>query len=152
PPASTYQLQRDLGRLFLGGDGTTVQTDPLTRLLVALQPGLKNKLYPSLANTETVRPSSLQRIEALRVTAAPFGAAAPLKPVYSGSPLAFQGSFTEWPLVGCIEFQAVLQPVTGASGFKWVLKVKDPSDGSLKDLSGQLNIPGTGEAIVQVSV
>jgi predicted phage baseplate assembly protein len=76
PPANALQLGLTLK------DTYKCESDIAPQLLTTLKPQLKDTLYTAWKNTPVTDKSSLQSTQALRVKAAPFGANAPLKPVY----------------------------------------------------------------------
>ncbi|MEU9449271.1 putative baseplate assembly protein [Streptomyces sp. NPDC048277] len=75
-------------------------TDP-ARLLAALDPGL-GSLYPAWrkATATGTTPQLLRALLAMRVTAAPFGATAPLKPVQDDKGRVIRSA--DWPLTGAV--------------------------------------------------
>lgn len=76
PPANASRLGLSLK------DTYKCESDIAPQLLKTLKPQLKDTLYTAWQNTPVTNKSSLQSTQALRVKAAPFGANAPLKPVY----------------------------------------------------------------------
>jgi predicted phage baseplate assembly protein len=76
PPANASRLGLSLG------DTYKCESEIAPQLLKTLKPQLKDTLYIAWQNTPVTDKSPLQSTEALRVKAAPFGANAPLKPVY----------------------------------------------------------------------
>jgi LysM repeat protein len=91
-PASARHLRRDLTRLF--GE----RSDMVPRLLSWFHPELAGKAYVALGNIQLgdAAPAMLQRVEALRVKAAPFGHNAPLRPVFDAQGVL--KGHDEWPL------------------------------------------------------
>jgi predicted phage baseplate assembly protein len=92
PPASPAALTRDPAQIFAPGSDTG------PRLLATLDPRISGTLYQALGNADITQPQAVQQVQALRVTASPFGATAPLQPV-----LDAQGKITghtEWSLAG----------------------------------------------------
>ncbi|MEO1208775.1 MAG: putative baseplate assembly protein [Cyanobacteria bacterium J06638_20] len=90
PPANARQLgltPRD--RYSLGSDFAP-------KLLTALKPELATTLYTAWANAQIAEPPEFESVQALRVKAAPFGATAPLKPIYDEEG-RIQG-YEEWQL------------------------------------------------------
>ncbi|MEV5101344.1 putative baseplate assembly protein [Streptomyces massasporeus] len=83
--------------------GTTGRQLPGTdtaRLLTALDPGL-GSLYPAWRTAAAAgAPQLLRELLALRVTAAPFGATAPLKPVQDDRGRVIRTA--DWPLTGAV--------------------------------------------------
>ncbi|MEU1303401.1 putative baseplate assembly protein [Streptomyces shenzhenensis] len=69
------------------------------RLLTALDPGL-GSLYPAWRTAAPAAPHLLRELLALRVTAAPFGATAPLKPVQDDRGRVIRSA--DWPLTGAV--------------------------------------------------
>ncbi|BAZ11847.1 hypothetical protein NIES4071_36730 [Calothrix sp. NIES-4071] len=76
PPANASRLGLSLK------DTYKCESDIAPQLLTTLKPQLKDTLYTAWQNTPVTDKSTLQSTQALRVKAAPFGANAPLKPVY----------------------------------------------------------------------
>lgn len=74
-PANALRLEPDLQVTF------SEKSDALPRLLTRFQPRLRGTLYKAWAQAPIGRPPDIQRVEALRVKAAPFGHNAPLKPI-----------------------------------------------------------------------
>lgn len=68
------------------------------QLLAALDPGSAPGMYAAWRNAEPGVPPLLRELQALRVTAAPFGATAPLKPVQDERGRVVRQ--TDWPLAG----------------------------------------------------
>ncbi|GAU64938.1 peptidoglycan-binding lysin domain protein [Streptomyces sp. NBRC 110611] len=87
-PASS----RHPGRLSPSG------SDLAARLLSALDPRLADGLYAAWRRAAPEVPSALRALLAMRVTAAPFGATAPLKPVQDEKGQVIRQ--TDWPLTG----------------------------------------------------
>ncbi|MHC3474708.1 putative baseplate assembly protein [Streptomyces sp. 7R007] len=71
----------------------------VARLLSALDPGL-GSLYPAWRGTASATAPLLRDLLALRVTAAPFGATAPLKPVQDDRGRVIRTA--DWPLTGAV--------------------------------------------------
>ena len=68
------------------------------RLLATLDPRIRDTLYPAWNKVDVTQPPAVQQVQALRVVANPFGATAPLQPVFDA-----QGKVVghvEWPLAG----------------------------------------------------
>jgi predicted phage baseplate assembly protein len=89
-PASAAALATDPAQRFAPGSAAGPQ------LLTALDPRLSGTLYQTWSATDVTQPLAVQEVLALRVTANPFGATAPLQPAYDA-----QGRVTgraEWPL------------------------------------------------------
>ncbi|MGI5453412.1 putative baseplate assembly protein [Streptomyces sp. CA-249302] len=81
------------------GAARQADTDP-ARLLAALDPGL-GSLYPAWRKAVAVGATPLLRaLLAMRVTAAPFGATAPLKPVQDEQGRVIRSA--DWPLTGAV--------------------------------------------------
>ena len=96
-PANALRLIRKAEATF------AAESDAIPRLLTTFKPRLRDGLYKAWANTTVTGPEDgqrLQRLEALRVKAAPFGHNAPLKPIYDDEG-AVVGS-EEWPLAGTL--------------------------------------------------
>ena len=75
PPSGARTLSLDPGRYFAPGSDLGAQ------LLSALDPRVADGLYPAWRQAAPAVPALLRELLAMRVTAAPFGATAPLKPV-----------------------------------------------------------------------
>ncbi|QOV40067.1 putative baseplate assembly protein [Streptomyces ferrugineus] len=83
-----------------GGAGTRRPGGDTARLLSALNPGL-GTLYPAWRTAAAPgTPQLLRELLALRVTAAPFGATAPLKPVQDDRGRVIRTA--DWPLTGAV--------------------------------------------------
>jgi predicted phage baseplate assembly protein len=92
PPASAAALASDPAQLFAPGSTAGPQ------LLTALDPRLRGTLYQAWRQTDITQSPAVEEVQALRVTANPFGATAPPQPAYDA-----QGRVTErveWPLAG----------------------------------------------------
>ncbi|MFG2195245.1 putative baseplate assembly protein [Streptomyces sp. NPDC048639] len=95
PTAPRPPLARPSGadaRLFAPDSDLTAQ------LLSALDPGLESTLYPALRQAVPAPPTALSSVQAMRVTAAPFGSTAPLKPVQDDRGRVIRTA--DWPLTG----------------------------------------------------
>ncbi|MYU50911.1 MULTISPECIES: putative baseplate assembly protein [Streptomyces] len=103
PPAGSRALSRDPARLFGAGSDLGAQ------LLAALDPRVADGLYPAWrraapapsagsAGGQAPAPAVLREVLAMRVTAAPFGATAPLKPVQDDRGRVIRTA--DWPLTG----------------------------------------------------
>ncbi|MFF7454599.1 putative baseplate assembly protein [Kitasatospora sp. NPDC008115] len=92
PPLSARDLARDPRRLFAPGSDLGV------RLLSALDPRLRDDLYPAWRRVDLTAPLAVHEIQAMRVVATPFGATAPLKPVYGADGRIER--YVDWPLSG----------------------------------------------------
>ncbi|MGH8905010.1 MAG: putative baseplate assembly protein [Egibacteraceae bacterium] len=90
PPTHPSDLDRDPSTLFALG------SDVGPQLLATLNPAIEPALYQAWANATVTAGYPPDRLQALRVRAAPFGATAPLKPVRNenGVPIDTE----EWPL------------------------------------------------------
>ncbi|MFJ3802213.1 putative baseplate assembly protein [Streptomyces sp. NPDC090088] len=87
------------GARATGGVEARPATDP-ARLLAALNPSL-GSLYPAWRRAAVADTAPLLRaLLAMRVTAAPFGATAPLKPVQDDKGRVIRS--TDWPLTGAV--------------------------------------------------
>lgn len=83
-----------------GGTRTQLPGTDTARLLSALNPGLRG-LYPAWRTAAAPGPPQLLReLLAMRVTAAPFGATAPLKPVQDDRGRVIRTA--DWPLTGAV--------------------------------------------------
>lgn len=92
PPANAAALATDPAQLFAPGSAAGPQ------LLTALDPRLRGTLYQAWRRTDITRPMAVRELQALRVTANPFGATAPQQPAFDS-----RGTVTgraEWPLAG----------------------------------------------------
>jgi predicted phage baseplate assembly protein len=92
PPANSAALVRSTRRAFQAGSDASIG------LLAAADPRLSAQLYAALSAVDLTPTPPLRDVQAMRVTAAPFGANAPLKAVTND-----QGVVTdhvEWPLAG----------------------------------------------------
>nr|BFD89346.1 hypothetical protein KitaXyl93_07060 [Kitasatospora sp. Xyl93] len=92
PPLSARDLARDPRRLFAPGSDLGAQ------LLTALDPRLRDGLYPAWRRVDLTEPLAVHEIQAMRVVATPFGATAPLKPVYGDDGRIDR--YVDWPLAG----------------------------------------------------
>ncbi|MFJ6620693.1 putative baseplate assembly protein [Kitasatospora sp. NPDC091335] len=92
PPLSARDLARDPQRLFAAGSDLGAQ------LLSALDPRLRDGLYPAWRRIDLTAPLAVHEIQAMRVVATPFGATAPLKPVYGTDGRIDR--YVDWPLAG----------------------------------------------------
>ncbi|MER7706361.1 putative baseplate assembly protein [Kitasatospora sp. NPDC097605] len=92
PPLSARDLARDPQRLFAPGSDLGAQ------LLTALDPRLREGLYPAWRRVDLTVPLAVHEIQAMRVVATPFGATAPLKPVYGADGRIDR--YVDWPLSG----------------------------------------------------
>ncbi|MET8543449.1 putative baseplate assembly protein [Kitasatospora sp. NPDC004799] len=92
PPLSARDLPRDPQRLFAPGSDLGAQ------LLSALDPRLRDGLYPAWRRVDLTAPLAVHEIQAMRVVATPFGATAPLKPVYGNDGRIDR--YVDWPLAG----------------------------------------------------
>ncbi|MEU4131151.1 putative baseplate assembly protein [Streptomyces wuyuanensis] len=90
PPART--AARSSGNVLAAGSELGAQ------LLAALDPGAAPGMYTAWRNSAPSAPALLRELQALRVTAAPFGATAPLKPVQDERGRVVRQ--TDWPLTG----------------------------------------------------
>ncbi|MFG2274491.1 putative baseplate assembly protein [Streptomyces chartreusis] len=82
-----------------GGAGRQLPGSDTARLLSALNPGL-GTLYPAWRTAAPGTPQLLRELLAMRVTAAPFGATAPLKPVQDDRGRVIRTA--DWPLTGAV--------------------------------------------------
>lgn len=92
PPSGARAASRDPGRLFAPGSDLTA------RLLSALDPRLADGMYAAWRRAAPEVPAALRALLAMRVTAAPFGATAPLRPVQDDQGRVVRQ--TDWPLTG----------------------------------------------------
>jgi predicted phage baseplate assembly protein len=89
PPAGARDLDRSPAEIFAPGSDFGAQ------LLTAIDPRLRD-LYPAWRRVDVAREQALKGLQAMRVTAAPFGALAPDRPEFNE-----RGEVTgtrEWPL------------------------------------------------------
>lgn len=91
PPLTARHLARDPAQIFAPG------ADLAPHLLAGLDPRLREGLFEAWRRTDATAPSALRELRAMRVTATPFGATAPLKPVYQGNQVV---RYEDWPLTG----------------------------------------------------
>ncbi|MGY5124724.1 putative baseplate assembly protein [Streptomyces nigrescens] len=91
PPSGARPLAHGPGRQDPGSDLTA-------RLLAALDPRVADGMYAAWRQAAPPVPSALRELLAMRVTAAPFGATAPLKPVQDDKGRVIRQS--DWPLTG----------------------------------------------------
>ncbi|MFE7567722.1 putative baseplate assembly protein [Streptomyces sp. NPDC057539] len=92
PPSGARALPHDPARLFAPG------SDLGARLLAALDPRIADGMYAAWRNAAPAVPALLREVQAMRVTTAPFGATAPLKPVQDERGRVIRQ--TDWPLGG----------------------------------------------------
>ncbi|MGW3737279.1 putative baseplate assembly protein [Streptomyces sp. NPDC005148] len=92
PPSGARRLSLDPGGHFAPGSDLGAQ------LLSALDPRVADGLYPAWRQAAPVVPALLRELQAMRVTAAPFGATAPLKPVQDERGRVIRQ--TDWPVSG----------------------------------------------------
>jgi hypothetical protein len=92
PPASGRDLVRDPAQLY--GSGSDVRA----QLLAALEPRLRDAIYDAWPQIDVTAPLALAGVQALRVVANPFGATAPLQPVFDAQGRVIRQE--EWPLLG----------------------------------------------------
>jgi predicted phage baseplate assembly protein len=115
-PESANQLPQTARSVFRG------DSDAVPRLISALQPAVAPTLYAALDQTAVGSPS-VTGASAMRVTAAPFGAAAPPQPVFdaSGRPAGTR----DWPIgdtftlqlsVAATDFLRLLEMAYDAAG------------------------------------
>ncbi|WP_199439400.1 putative baseplate assembly protein [Umezawaea beigongshangensis] len=74
-PSSARQLRRDPAALFASGSDLGVQ------VLAALDPRVRDALYPAWRRIDLTAPLAVQELLAMRAVATPFGATAPLRAV-----------------------------------------------------------------------
>jgi len=92
PPASSADLIRDPAKLYAPGSDTG------PKLLAALDPRISGTLYAAWGKADITQPQATHEVQALRVTASPFGATAPLQPRFDAAGHPIAGA--EWPLAG----------------------------------------------------
>ncbi|TDC24609.1 putative baseplate assembly protein [Streptomyces sp. 8K308] len=92
PPVGAPRPPRDPGRVYAPGSDLGAQ------LLAALDPRLRDGLYAAWRTVDLTAPLALHELQAMRQTATPFGATAPLKPVYDAQGRVIR--YEDWPLTG----------------------------------------------------
>ncbi|MGI5400820.1 putative baseplate assembly protein [Streptomyces sp. CA-135486] len=92
PPSGVRTLSHDPARYFAPG------SDLGARLLSALDPRVADGMYAAWRRAAPAVPALLRELQAMRVTAAPFGATAPLKPVQDERGRVIRQ--TDWPVSG----------------------------------------------------
>jgi predicted phage baseplate assembly protein len=109
-PPTPIDLDRNPKDVFKQGSDAAVQ------LLAALDPRLRDTLYPAWRHVDLTAPLELQELQLMRTVATPFGATAPLRTTFdaNGRPTGTE----DWPLVGTQ--QLTLQVSYGPTG--------DPAD------------------------
>jgi predicted phage baseplate assembly protein len=107
PPASSAALIRDPAALYAPGSDTGA------RLLAALDPRIRDMLYTAWGTADVTQPRATQEVQALRVTASPFGATAPLRPLTDDQ--GHVTGHTEWPLGGDLSVQVTYDTTTGTT-------------------------------------
>ncbi|WSA79741.1 putative baseplate assembly protein [Streptomyces sp. NBC_01799] len=92
PPSGARTLSHDPGRYF------APDSDLGAQLLSALDPRVADGMYAAWRRAAPAVPALLRDLQAMRVTATPFGATAPLKPVQDERGRVVRQ--TDWPLTG----------------------------------------------------
>lgn len=92
PPSGARGVRSAPGGAFAAGSDLTA------RLLSALDPRLADGMYAAWRQAAPATPAALRALLAMRVTAAPFGATAPLRPVQDNNGRVIRQS--DWPLTG----------------------------------------------------
>ncbi|MEV8204846.1 putative baseplate assembly protein [Streptomyces sp. NPDC079189] len=92
PPSGARTLSHDPGRYFAPGSDLGAQ------LLSALDPRVADGMYAAWRRAAPAVRAVLRDLQAMRVTATPFGATAPLKPVQDERGRVVRQ--TDWPLTG----------------------------------------------------
>ncbi|WP_326817978.1 putative baseplate assembly protein [Streptomyces sp. NBC_01762] len=92
PPSGARTLSHDPGRYFAPGSDLGAQ------LLSALDPRVADGMYAAWRRAAPAVPALLRDLQAMRVTATPFGATAPLKAVQDERGRVVRQ--TDWPLTG----------------------------------------------------
>ncbi|WP_327321680.1 putative baseplate assembly protein [Streptomyces sp. NBC_01210] len=92
PPSGARALSHDPGRYFTPGSDLGAQ------LLSALDPRVADGMYAAWRQAAPAVPALLRELQSMRVTAAPFGATAPLKPVQDERGRVIRQ--VDWPLTG----------------------------------------------------
>lgn len=92
PPSGARTLSHDPGRYFTPGSDLGAQ------LLSALDPRVADGMYAAWRRAAPAATALLRDLQVMRVTAAPFGATAPLKPVQDERGRVVRQ--TDWPLTG----------------------------------------------------
>jgi predicted phage baseplate assembly protein len=90
PPASPAAMARNPAQLYAPG------SDVGPRLLATLDPRIRDTLYPAWGKVDITQPAAVQQVQALRIAANPFGATAPLQPVFDAQGKVI--GHVEWPL------------------------------------------------------
>ncbi|MFI9047835.1 putative baseplate assembly protein [Streptomyces sp. NPDC053427] len=98
PALRTRVVRPPAGARGAAGRGFAPGTDLTARLLSALDPRLADGMYGAWRRAAPSAPAALRALLAMRVTAAPFGATAPLKPVQDEKGRVIRQS--DWPLTG----------------------------------------------------
>ncbi|MFE8005795.1 putative baseplate assembly protein [Streptomyces sp. NPDC057418] len=83
---------------YAGAPPAAPGSDLGARLLAALDPRIADGMYPAWRRSAPTTPSLLHEVQAMRVTAAPFGAMAPLRPVQDERGRVIRQA--DWPLTG----------------------------------------------------
>ena len=109
PPASSADLVRDPAKLYAPGSDTG------PKLLAALDPRISGLLYAAWGKADVTQPQATQDVQALRVTASPFGATAPLQPQFDSHGHPTAGA--EWPLAAGQDLgvEVAYDPTTGTT-------------------------------------
>ena len=89
-PSTPGPVPRDAKQVLASDTDTSIQ------LLLAVDPSVRNTLYPALAAAAVTPAPALQNLYALRVKAGPFGHNAPRKPVLDGQGIV--KTTEEWPI------------------------------------------------------
>ena len=143
PPANSASLARSASTAFQAGSDTSIG------MLAAADPRLSAQLYTALSTVDLTPTSPLRDVQAMRVTAMPFGANAPLKPVVNNQGVVVD--HVEWPYAELpgwsVTFDSVDAPVnTGTTGF-----VLTYTDGDTTWTSADINLDGPGGAVDQTA-
>ncbi|HEY4459242.1 MAG TPA: putative baseplate assembly protein [Pseudonocardiaceae bacterium] len=141
PPANSAALVRSTADAFQAGSDSSIG------VLAAADPRLSAQLYTALSTVDLTPTSPLRDIQALRVTAAPFGANAPLMPVRDSQGLVT--GQTEWPFAELpawtVTFSDIDAPVnTGTTAF-----TVGYTDGATTWTSTEVSLDGPGGAVDQ---
>ena len=141
PPANSAALARSTSQAFQAGSDASIG------LLAAADPRLSAQLYTALSAVNLTPTPPLRDVQAMRITAAPFGANAPLKPVLSSQGVVT--GQTEWPFAELpgwtVTFDDIDAPVnTGTTSF-----VVGYTDGDTTWSSPDVSLDGPGGAVDQ---
>ncbi|HEY4017778.1 MAG TPA: putative baseplate assembly protein [Pseudonocardiaceae bacterium] len=141
PPANSAALTRSTGQAFQAGSDTSIG------LLAAADPRLSAQLYTALSTVDLTPTPPLRDVQALRVTPAPFGANAPLKPVTNSQGVVID--HTEWPLAGIVSWSVTFDDIFSPVYSNRTSFVISYSDGSVTWTSQDVSLDADAEVIDQ---